>query len=55
MTRDVITVHENTDVAEVARQLLETGIKSIPVVQSDFVVGMISRSDVIRALATETP
>lgn len=52
MTPHVITVHETTDVAEVARIMLETGIKSIPVVQADRVVGMISRSDVIRALAT---
>ncbi len=52
MTPHVITVHENSDVAEVARLMLETGIKSIPVVQADKVVGMISRSDVIHALAT---
>lgn len=52
MTPHVITVHENSDVAEVARLMLETGIKSIPVVQADKVVGVISRSDVIHALAT---
>ena len=52
MTPHVITVHENSDVAEVARLMLETGIKSIPVVRADKVVGVISRSDVIHALAT---
>lgn len=53
MTPDPVTAREGTDVAEVAHLLADTGWKSLPVVDSDgALVGMISRSDVIRVLST---
>jgi CBS domain-containing protein len=52
MSREVITVAETTDLAEVA-MLLETKlIKRVPVVRDRQLVGIISRANLVRALAT---
>jgi CBS domain-containing protein len=52
MTPDPVTVRENGDVAEVAALLADTGWKSVPVVRGRRrLVGVISRSDIVRALA----
>ncbi len=54
MSRDVITVSDTTDLAEVA-MLLETKlIKRVPVVHDGKLVGIISRANLVRALATTT-
>jgi CBS domain-containing protein len=45
------TVREDSDVAELARTLARTGWKSAPVVRGDVLLGVVSRSDVIRAMA----
>jgi CBS domain-containing protein len=52
MTPDPVTVQENGDVEQVAALLADTGWKSMPVVRGLQLVGMISRSDVLRALTT---
>ena len=52
MTPDPVTVQENGDVGQVAEILADTGWKSLPVVRAGRLVGVISRSDVIRALST---
>jgi CBS domain-containing protein len=53
MTPEPVTAHEGTDVAEVALLMADTGWKSVPVVDDrGLLVGMVSRSDVIRVLAT---
>ena len=51
MTRPVHTIYPDADVAEVARVLYREGIKQIPVVTHDRVVGVIARRDILRALA----
>ena len=52
MSRDVISVSDTTDLAEVA-MLLETKlIKRVPVVRDGKLVGIISRANLVRALAT---
>jgi CBS domain-containing protein len=52
MSRDVITVSDTTDLADVA-MLLETKlIKRVPVVRDGKLVGIISRANLVRALAT---
>ncbi|WP_137121760.1 CBS domain-containing protein [Segeticoccus rhizosphaerae] len=51
MTRGPFTTHERADVADVAAVFAERGWKSIPVVHDDRLVGVISRSDVVRALS----
>lgn len=53
MTPDPVTTRDGSDVADVAHMLADTGWKSLPIVDTDGVlVGMISRSDVIRVLST---
>ncbi len=52
MSRDVISVADTTDLADVA-MLLETKlIKRVPVVRDGKLVGIISRANLVRALAT---
>lgn len=50
MSSPVITVDEETNVGDVARIMLEERINRIPVVRDGKVSGMISRSDILRAL-----
>ena len=51
MTAHPHTVREDSDVAELARTFARTGWKSVPVVRGDILLGVVSRSDVIRAIA----
>ena len=51
MTRPVVTAVPNQDVASLVGAMLARGIHSVPVVLGARVVGMLSRSDVVRALA----
>ncbi|MEU9020370.1 CBS domain-containing protein [Actinomadura sp. NPDC048394] len=51
MTRDVRTARPTTDVAELAEMMPRTRIKSVPVVDGPAIVGVISRRDLIAALA----
>jgi CBS domain-containing protein len=54
MSREVISVADTTDLAEVA-MLLETKlIKRVPVVRDGKLIGIISRANLVRALATTT-
>ena len=50
MNFPVITVDEETNVGDIARIMLEERINRIPVVRDGEVVGMVSRSDILRAL-----
>jgi CBS domain-containing protein len=51
MTVHPHTVREDTDVAELAHTFANTPWKSVPVVRGDVLLGVVSRSDVIRALS----
>jgi CBS domain-containing protein len=51
MTRDPHTVREDSDVAELAHTFATTSWKSVPVVRGDVLQGVVSRSDVIRAMS----
>ncbi len=51
MTWAPVTVSPETDVAEVIRTFSATAWKSLPVVRHGRLVGMVSRSDVVRAFA----
>ena len=55
MVRPVITVGEQTNVGEVARLLIAHRIKRVPVVRDGRIVGIVSRADLVQALATEEP
>ena len=51
MTRDVIALPEEADVADAGRLMLERRIKSIPVVRGRRVVGIVARRDLLKVLA----
>jgi len=52
MTRRLLTVAEDSDVAEAAELMTSTGVKSLPVLDDDGrVVGVVSRRDVVHVLA----
>ncbi|HEV2186226.1 MAG TPA: CBS domain-containing protein [Stellaceae bacterium] len=50
MTRDVMSVTEDTDLGEVAALLEVKRIKRVPVVRDAKVIGIISRANLVRAL-----
>jgi len=51
MSKHVVTVTEDTSIPEIARLMVENGIKQIPVVQSGRLVGLIRRKDIVKAVA----
>ncbi len=51
MTRNVVTLTEDMDVASVAHLLESNRIKRAPVVRGDKVVGIVSRSNLLQAVA----
>jgi CBS domain-containing protein len=51
MTANPHTVWEDSDVAELAHTFATTSWKSVPVVRGDVLLGVVSRSDVIRAMS----
>ena len=51
MTRDVISVAEATPIAHIALLLETNGIKRVPVVRDDKLVGILSRANLVQALA----
>jgi hypothetical protein len=51
MTRDVVSVTEDTDLGEVAALLEAKRIKRVPVTRDGKVIGIISRANLVRALA----
>jgi len=53
MTSPVITVTENTGLPDIAKLLISHHIKRVPVVSDGRVIGIVSRADLVRALATE--
>ena len=55
MTKDVITVAEDTPVGEVARILEVEHIKRVPVLKSGKLIGIVSRSNLLQAMASTAP
>ncbi len=53
MSRPVVTVEEDTDIGEIARLLAAHRIKRVPVVREGRVVGIVSRENLLQALASE--
>ncbi|MEO8954601.1 MAG: CBS domain-containing protein [Ktedonobacteraceae bacterium] len=51
MSHDVITVDEETPVNEIAMLLTERKIKRVPVIGNDKLVGIVSRGDIVHAVA----
>ena len=53
MAAPVVTVSEDTPVGEIARLLTAYRIKRVPVLRDGRIVGIVSRADLVRALAAE--
>jgi CBS domain-containing protein len=53
MAAPVVTVGEETEVNEIARLLTAYRIKRVPVLRDGGIVGIVSRADLVRALAAE--
>src|SRR5215469_3913724 len=53
MTSPVITVGEDEDIRGIARLLIEHHIKRVPVLRDGRIVGIVSRADLVRALAAD--
>jgi CBS domain-containing protein len=51
MTTDVVTVSEDTDAETVAQILTSRRVRRVPVVHDGAVVGIVSRSDLVRLFA----
>lgn len=53
MTKQVITVAEDTEILEIASLMAERKIKQIPVTRGDRLVGLVRRYDVVKAVARQ--
>jgi predicted transcriptional regulator len=53
MSRPVVTVGEDADTGEIVRLLAAHRIKRVPVVRNGQVVGIVSRKNLLRMLASE--
>src|SRR5438874_2118037 len=52
MTRDVVSVADTTELADIASLIETRRIKRVPVVRGGKLVGIVSRANLVRALAT---
>ncbi len=54
MTRGPVTIAPNASIAQACRLMEQHGIKRLPVVENDTLVGLIARADLVRAFAQST-
>ncbi|TRW89667.1 CBS domain-containing protein [Candidatus Methylobacter oryzae] len=52
MTKQVITVDAESSIVDLAEKFQQSTVRSFPVFQDDDLVGIVSRTDVLRALAS---
>jgi CBS domain-containing protein len=55
MAAPVITIEEDTEILDIARSLTAYRIKRVPVLRDGRIVGIVSRADLVQALAAEEP
>jgi CBS-domain-containing membrane protein len=53
MTRDVVSVAPDTPIAQIATLLENRGVKRVPVLQGERLAGIVSRSNLVQALAAK--
>ena len=53
MTTPVVAMGPGTDVALLGKALLESGFRSVPIVEGSVVVGIVTRRDIVRAIARD--
>lgn len=49
MTKEVITVHEDAPIHEIANLMIDKGINRVPVMRHQHLVGIITRADIVRS------
>lgn len=54
MTRDLVTAVGDTEIEDVAALMVKHGIKRVPVVEKDNLIGIISRADIIKTMARKS-
>jgi CBS domain-containing protein len=55
MTRDVETITEDAELSEAVDRMIHRRIKRLPVLRGETLVGIVSRSDLLKGLLTVTP
>ncbi|MFG1225469.1 MULTISPECIES: CBS domain-containing protein [Xanthobacteraceae] len=55
MTKNVITIDENAAVHEIAKLIDQHDIKRLPVMRKERLVGIVSRADLLKVIATGKP
>ena len=55
MTAKVVTISEDADLSEAVDLMLKRNVKRLPVLRGDAVVGVISRSDLLKGLLASLP
>jgi CBS domain-containing protein len=55
MTSPVVSVEENSEIGDIARLLEAHRIKRVPVVRDRHIVGIVSRADLLHAVAAARP
>ncbi len=55
MTRDVETITEDAELSEAVDRMIHRRIKRLPVLRGETLVGIVSRSDLLKGLLTSTP
>jgi CBS domain-containing protein len=54
MTVDVISVHPDTPVVEIAKRMVKEGVSALPVIDDGRLVGIVSEGDLLRRAETQT-
>ncbi len=52
MTRDPLTISEDTPLEEIVKTMENNGVKRLPVMRGDKLVGIVSRANLLQAVAT---
>ena len=55
MTKDVLTIPEDAELSDAVDLMAKHGVKRLPVLRGDQVIGVISRSDLLKGLLTSLP
>lgn len=55
MTREVVTAEADTPLRDLVARMERHGVKRIPIVDGDRLIGMVSRADLLRALLSREP
>ena len=55
MSKDVVVAKPDTPLNEIARLLEDNRIKRVPVIEGDLVIGVVSRANLLQALASAKP